>query len=220
MTDKNESGARRVLSGGKRPYMLAIVAAIIVFILVAPVRVHGDNMSPLLNDGDVVIILKSTYYDARLPAYGDVLCFKRSFAPEDARTGDDGGFDERSYRFARVIGLPDDEIEMRADGIYRNDGKLTVPGSATGGNAGGTDETGGAAPESETASVDASGDTPAPDDISGIRKVGAGEMFALNDNQQDMLDSRDDRVDTLLSEARGRVVFRVWPIGRFGIVQR
>ncbi|MDR1042619.1 MAG: signal peptidase I, partial [Clostridiales Family XIII bacterium] len=198
MTDKNESGVRRFFSGGRRPYMLAIVAAIIVFILVAPVRVHGDNMSPLLNDGDVVIISKHTYYDADPPGYGDVLCFKRSFAPEGARAEADGAFDERSYRFARVVGLPGDEIETRADGIYRNGERLSERGLAAGGDkVGGSGETDATAPDSGTASADAT----ATDDILGIRKVGPGEVFALNDDSQDSLDSRDDRVDTLLSEA-------------------
>jgi signal peptidase I len=219
MADKNASGARRALSGVRRPYMLAVVAAIIVFILVAPVRVHGDNMSPLLNDGDVVIILKKNYYDAQPPTYGDVLCFKRSFAPESALAGADGGFDERSYRFARVVGLPGDEIEIRADGVYRNGGKLGGRGFAAGGDdaggSGGTDES---APKSGTASTDASGNTSAQDKVSEIHKVDSGEVFVLNDDRQDTLDSRDDRIDTLLSEARGRVVFRVWPMDGFGTV--
>jgi signal peptidase I len=204
MTDKNESGARGVFSGGRRPYMLAIVAAIIVFVLVAPVRVHGDNMSPLLNDGDVVIISKHTYYDARPPEYGDVLCFKRSFAPESARAGADGGFDERSYRFARVAGLPGDEMETRADGVYRNGVKLDGRGiAAVGGGEGKSVGADGAAVQ---------GGVPR------IRTVGPGEVFTLNDDRLDALDSRADGVDTLLSEARGRVVFRVWPPGGFGIV--
>ncbi|MDR1292890.1 MAG: signal peptidase I [Clostridiales Family XIII bacterium] len=207
MTDKNASGARRFFAGGRRPYMLAIVAAIIVFILVAPVRVHGDNMSPLLNDGDVVIIAKRDYYDARLPQYGDVLCFKRSFAPEGAQAGSGGGSDERSYRFARVAGLPGDRMDIRPDGIYRNGEKLN--GLAASGDAGE------AAPKGEAASTGA----PAQGDDSGIRKVGAGEVFVLNDDPRDALDSRDDRVDTLLSDARGRVVFRVWPFDGFGMVR-
>jgi signal peptidase I len=216
MTNKNASSARRALFDGRRPYMLAIVAAIIVFILVAPVRVHGDNMSPLLNDGDVVIISKHTYYDAKLPTYGDVLCFKRSFAPESASVESDGEIDERSYRFARVVGLPGDEIEIRTHGIYRNGKELSGRERADSGGSDGNDE---AAPEGgAAASTDTLGNTSASNEVSEIRKVGSDEVFVLNDDVQDSLDSRDDRVDTLLSEARGRVVFRVWPLGGFGAV--
>jgi signal peptidase I len=189
MTDRSAAGGRRALFGGRRPYMLAIVAAIIVFILVAPVRVHGDNMSPRLNDGDVVIILKSSYYDAKLPEYGDVLCFRRSFASESARAA--SGFDERSYRFARVAGLPGDEMELRGDGVYRNGKRLSG---------------------SDFAGVKGS------DEDAGVRKVGSGEVFVLNDDSPNAMDSRDDGTDTLLDEARGKVVFRVWPIGGFGTV--
>jgi signal peptidase I len=166
MTDRYaaQNERKRFWSGARRPYALAVVAAIIVFILVAPVRVHGDNMSPLLNDGDVVIILKNSYYDAQPPKLGDVLCFKKSFVPESAREqeGKPDASGERTYRFARVAGLPGDTV--------------------------------------------------------GERKVGPGEVYVLNDNPDDALDSRDERVDASLDEARGRVVFRIWPIGRFGVV--
>ncbi|MDR1495728.1 MAG: S26 family signal peptidase [Clostridiales Family XIII bacterium] len=169
MTNKHAARGerKRFFAGGRRPYMLAVVAAIIVFMLVAPVRVHGDNMAPLLNDGDVVIIVKENYYDAQPPERGDVLCFKRSFAPESARGQDgqkeqSGEFDERSYRFARVVGLPGDELWGR--------------------------------------------------------EVAPGEVFVKNDNPTDELDSRDERVDTLLEGARGKVAFRVWPFSGFGTV--
>jgi signal peptidase I len=171
--------------------MLAVVAAIIVFILVAPVRVQGNNMAPALNDGDVVIILKKSYYDAQLPEYGDVLCFKRSFAPRGAR-GSDGtadGSGEKSYRFARVAGLPGDELSERDGVLYRDDRELS--GTAAGAEA--------------NASVTR-------------REVGPGEVFVLNDNPDDALDSRDSEVDTTLDDVRGKAVFRIWPPDRFGTI--
>jgi signal peptidase I len=209
MTDRNAAGAKGGnLPGGKRPYMLAVVAAIIVFILVAPVRVHGGNMSPLLDDGDVVIIFKSAYYDASPPKYGDVLCFKRSFVPENFRTEADGGFDERSYRFARVAGLPGDEMEFRGDGIYRNGNKLS--GFEPAGEGAAHEDSSEDAPDSPGGEEEGG--------ASGIRKVGSGEVFVLNDDRSDALDSRDERVDTLLDDVRGRVIFRIWPIDGFGRV--
>jgi signal peptidase I len=93
--------------------MLAVVAAVIMFIVVAPVRVHGDNMSPTLRDGDIVIIAKNIYSDARPPGYGDIVVFKRSFAP-DADSSD------RRYRIARVAGLPNDEMAAQGGELKRN----------------------------------------------------------------------------------------------------
>jgi signal peptidase I len=175
--------------------MLAVVAAIIMFILVAPVRVHGDNMSPALNDGDVVIILKSSYYDARPPKYGDVLCFKRSFEPE----GEWGSGESAkiSYRFARVIGLPGDEIRIGEGSIFRNGDRLNLPELAVPSNA----------------------SSHGPQESSAYsREVGTGDVFVLNDDTTDAMDSRDDRVDARLDGARGKAVFRVWPLDRFGKV--
>jgi signal peptidase I len=163
--------------------LLAIVAAIIMFMLIAPVRVHGDNMSPALNDGDVVIILKSSYHDNNPPKYGDVLCFRESFAPEDMRGGD------REYRFARVTGLPGDGMETRANGVYRNGDMVAAP-DADGGSAG-----------------------------TGLRTLESEEVFVLNDNAADALDSRNDGIKATLGDARGKVVFRIWPLDRFGKVQ-
>jgi signal peptidase I len=174
--------------------MLAVVAAIIVFILVAPVRVQGDNMAPALNDGDVVIILKKSYYDAQPPEYGDVLCFKRSFALRASGSDEAaGGSGEKSYRFARVAGLPGDELSLRDGVLYRDGKKLR-----------------------EIVAVDAAeGEAGAP---RATREVGPGEVFVLNDNPGDTLDSRDSRVAATLDGARGRAVFRIWPPGRFGTI--
>jgi signal peptidase I len=191
------------LFGGKRPYMLAVVAAIIVFILVAPVRVHGDNMSPSLNDGDVVIILKGSYYDASPPEYGDVLCFKRSFAPAAAQEYSGDGYDERAYRFARVAGLPGDEMESRSGVMYRNGKKLSGPGGAD-------NSTKELSPASEDPRETAS--------FSQTQKVGTGEVYVLNDDSSDAMDSRDGSVDALLDGARGVAIFRVWPLAGFGAV--
>jgi signal peptidase I len=190
-------GARdRSGPGGRRPYLLAVVAAIIVFILVAPVRVQGDNMAPALNDGDVVILLKESYYDAQLPEYGDVLCFKRSFAPPSAQGsgGTAGGSGKKSYRFARVAGLPGDELSERDGALYRNGKKLNGIAAAAGVL---NDEAG--APMT-------------------VRKVGPGEVFVLNDDPGDTLDSRDSAVETTLENARGKAVFRIWPLSGFGTI--
>jgi signal peptidase I len=170
--------------------MLAIVAAIIVFILVAPVRVQGDNMAPALDDGDVVIIVKESYHDARPPEYGDVLCFKRSFAPQSAQ-----GSGGKTYRFARVVGLPGDELSVKDGVLYRNgerpDGIAVAAGAA-----------------------EEKADAPAV-----ARKVGPGEVFVLNDNPDDALDSRDSAVAALLDDVRGKAAFRIWPPGRLGAIE-
>jgi signal peptidase I len=159
-----------------------------------------------LEDGDVVIIWKNSYYDTRLPDYYDLLCFKRSFVPKSARTQDEAGeaFDEKSYRFAAAVGLPGDELEIRGDEVYR-DGAMANPSVAS-------SEKSESASTSDVSAADAGRSAT-------TRKVAPGEVFVMNDNPEDKLDSRDERVNVRLDDVRGRVVFRVWPLNRFGIVK-
>jgi signal peptidase I len=154
--------------------MLAVVAAVIMFIVVAPVAVRGDNMSPALRDGDIVIIAKNTYSDVRLPGYGDIVVFKRSFAP-NADSSD------RRYRAARVAGLPGDIMEAQGGELKRN-GEAVRTGVG----------------ELEK------------------KEVAEGELYVLNDSGGDALDSRDPAVSAELGAIRGKVVFRIWPLDRFG----
>jgi hypothetical protein len=100
-------------------------------------------------------------------------------------------------------------MEIRADGLYRNDVRVGSAGDA-GDESGDADETG---DSSEPVAGNATGKAAFTSKL-----VVAGEVFVLNDNPLDTVDSRDEDVNTLLDMARGRVVFRVWPPGGFGIV--
>ncbi len=96
-----------------KPYVLAAVAAIIVFMLVAPMTEKGSSMSPTIGDGNVVIIQKKSFSENQgLPQYEDILAFKVDFYK---------GSKKNEHRFGRVIGLPGDIIEVKEGDVYRND---------------------------------------------------------------------------------------------------
>ena len=49
----------------KSPYMVAIVLAMVMFILVAPEVNDGDAMSPTINDGQILVVSKTSYSQNR-----------------------------------------------------------------------------------------------------------------------------------------------------------
>jgi signal peptidase I len=148
-------------------------------------------MAPTLRDGDVVILVKDTYSAPNhLPEYGDILALRRSWASSEAdvkQEAANAAGQERRYRIGRVEGLPDDVMAMRSDALYRNDKAVR-------------------------------GDVRIPEE-NGIEpgtQVEGGGIFLLNDNPDDDLDSRMSNARVAMSDVRGRVVFRVWPLDRFG----
>ena len=91
-------------------YTLVVVAALAVLIatLFLPVlQISGSSMEPTLQDGDVVVLLKTGTYEQ-----GD-LC---SFAYEN------------KYLIKRIVGLPGDWVQIDADGVvYVNGTQLDEP---------------------------------------------------------------------------------------------
>jgi signal peptidase I len=66
-------------------------------------RVAGDGMTPLLHDGDVVVV-DTAAYDSASPRRGDVVLFQES-----------------GERIARIVGLPGEEVAI-ARGVVEIDG--------------------------------------------------------------------------------------------------
>ena len=60
MSDKYANPAERQRKKG-RPYRIAIVLAIIVFLLLAPEVQNGNSMDPTISDGSVLVVTKSRY---------------------------------------------------------------------------------------------------------------------------------------------------------------
>jgi len=99
-----------------KPYFMAVVAAVIVFMLVAPMTEKGNSMDPTVKKGDVVILQKKSYSENRgLPKYDDVLVFKVDFYEGEIRG---------EHRLGRVTGLPGDTIEINEGDVFRNGKKI------------------------------------------------------------------------------------------------
>lgn len=92
---------------------LAIVIAQVVHWLVfQPVVVKGESMTDTLQNGEVMYVSKPEYLLGD-PARGDVVVCK---------------YPGRSENFVkRVIGIPGDTLEIRANVVYRNGEPLSEP---------------------------------------------------------------------------------------------
>lgn len=90
--------------------VIVVVAAIAVLastIFFPVIQVSGNSMSPTLNDGDILVLVKSKDFDR-----GDICCIAW----------------QNKLLLKRVIGLPDDEISITADGtVYVNGQILDEP---------------------------------------------------------------------------------------------
>lgn len=197
---------REVLLETVLPVWLVITFAVI------PVGVRGESMSPTLETGDYLIVLKAERWlaawgiRANYIRRGDIIVTR---APADNPASNEpvsryleslpvlGLFNWdalrdapfRPYLIKRVIGLPGDTVEVRAGVVYINDTRLT---------------------ESYTSSARAVDDAMKT-------VVRPGTYFVMGDNRARgaSLDSRAFG-PVVTGDIAGRAVLRLWPLNRLG----
>jgi len=99
--------------------------------------------------------------------------------------------DKGDNTIRRVIGLPGDKIEIKDGKVYRND-MLLKEEYITGTTAG---------------------------EVKPIT-IGEDEVFVLNDNRDNSIDSRDPRIGLLkLNLIRGYCAITIWPLNEIGQVK-
>src|SRR6185369_10295247 len=105
---------RRELRSWGRDLVIALSLAIVIIIFFyQPVKVEGTSMTPLISDQERIFINKFVYRFEPIER-GDVVVF---WYPLD-RT--------KSF-IKRVIGLPDDTVEIRGGQVYVNGKTLSEP---------------------------------------------------------------------------------------------
>ncbi|MCL1895032.1 MAG: signal peptidase I [Clostridiales bacterium] len=176
---------RRARTAALRALLIFGIIAVCVAIAARsymPKIVQNDSMESTLKKMDCVIVIKHAY-DSTEVGFGDVILHG-----SDIPDGSGGTLE----LINRVIGLPGDEIEIRAWGVYRNGGLIDEPYLADGG---------------------------AGEEWMRVT-VPEGRCFVLGDNRMSAIDSRDDMVG-FVSEAdiRGKVAFRLLPVSRAGGIQ-
>lgn len=172
--EKYKSKYKKILKS--TVYILLIVVAIsaIVATLVFPVlKIYGTSMSPVVNNGDVVVAVKKNKFNS-----SDVVAF----------------YYNNRILVKRIIATPQDWVNIDEDGkIYVNNVLLD---------------------ESYTYGKTVQGDIEYP------FQVPSDSYFVLSDQREIMVDSRNKEIGCIKQEdIVGKVVFKVWPIGRFGLVK-
>ena len=153
--------------------VLVVVAAIAVLIttLFLPIlQISGDSMSPTLEHDEIVVLLKSNEFKR-----GDLIGF----------------YYQGKILLKRVVGLPEDEIAIDADGNVYVNGELLEEPYVT---------------QKELGDCD----------LEFPYKVPATGYFVLGDRRSNSVDSRSSVIGAIsLEDTIGKVFIRVWPLAEF-----
>lgn len=95
----------------KSPYMVAVALAIVMFMVVAPEVNEGDAMSPTINDGQLLVVSKTSYSAKRGIPDRDKLVILEKKAKNAQNVSKDN-------IIARVAGLPGETVEIKDGKIY------------------------------------------------------------------------------------------------------
>ena len=142
-------------------------------------RVSGHSMEATLHDGDNLIVDKLSYH-FREPKRFEIIVFPYRHK-------------ENTYYIKRIIGLPEETVQVKDGYVYINGEKL--------------DENYGLE-VMEDAGI-------AAEPI----ELGEDEYFVLGDNRNHSSDSRDPSVGILhRDELIGRAWVRIWPLDSIGVI--
>ena len=108
-----------------RPYRLAIILAIILFLLIAPEIQEGNYMDPTVKDGQVVLANKFAHYSAKRKApEQDTLVVLDKDISLDAGAEDN--------IITRVIAVPGDTVAVKNGKVFVNGKEYTTRNDISG----------------------------------------------------------------------------------------
>ena len=165
---------RKALRGTVAVLVVVAAVAVLITTLFLPIlQISGDSMAPTLEHDEIVILLKTKEFER-----GDLISF----------------YFQGKILLKRVIGLPEDEIAIDAEGnVYVNGEILDEPYVTEKGL----------------------GDC----DLEFPFKVPGTSYFVLGDQRSNSVDSRNSVIGAISrDDIIGKVFFRVWPFSKLGLV--
>ncbi len=160
-------------------YVLIIVIVVLIRIFIFdPVRVDGASMDNTLKDGEVLILNKIKYKKSEIERY-DIVVVKL-----------DG---KRIIK--RVIGLPNEVIEIKNNKVYANGVELDNSFTSS---------------KSDDFKISEIGKVKIPGD----------SYFVLGDNRAVSNDSRNPLIGTIRKEQiEGKASLIIWPLNKIGVAK-
>lgn len=180
MSEKNKSILKDILS-----YALIILVVVVIRVFVFdPVRVDGPSMDTTLTNGEIIILNKFEYRKKDIERY-DIVVVKIT----------EPGTNETKKIIKRVIGLPNETIEVKNNKVYADGKKLKNDFTS-----------------SKTDDWDMS-------DI-GLKKVPGDSYLVMGDNREVSLDSRYSEVGTIKKDQIvGKASLVIWPLNKIKVIK-
>ncbi|MGL4484217.1 MAG: signal peptidase I [Anaerovoracaceae bacterium] len=164
-----------------RPYIYAVVAALLLTMFFFPEVCEDNSMENNIPKAAITVSTKADYSAKRgEPKLGQVIVLEKPISQKIAKDN----------IFARVVGLPGDTIEIKAEKLYRNGEEYITKGTT---------------------------DTITQEQKF---KIDENSVFLLCDNRDVVLDSRNHKLGAVdMKEIRGNVKLILWPFSSFGLVK-
>jgi signal peptidase I len=160
--------------------LAALISFFLINYVVSAYKVEGDSMNPLLRDQERILISKLAINRENLHRFDIVVLFR----PDEP---------DKSL-VKRIVGLPEEIIEIRGGDVYINDKPLKQPLNSNN-------------PEAMKS----------PDDMKALL-IPQGMFFVMGDNRRISLDSR---LFGLVPQKYifGKAFFRYWPFAAIGRIE-
>jgi signal peptidase I len=154
---------------------VAAAGALIAAVFLPILRIYGTSMSPTLQEGDVVVAMKTgSVHQGELAAF----------------------YFNNKILVKRVIAGPGDQVDID------DAGNVTVNGRAL---------------DEPYLTSRSKGNTT---DLTYPYQVPKGRYFLMGDHRETSMDSRNSQIGCIGQDRMaGRILLRVWPLRRFGLVK-
>lgn len=155
--------------------IIALLVVLVITFFIKPILVKKTSMLPTLEENDYILISKQAY-NFGTPEQGDIIVFKVK--------------DKNEFYIKRVIGLPNQEVDIENGTVYINNKALNEDYTLNGVTPGRVKDF----------------------------TVPEGSLYVLGDNRENSVDSRDIG-PIKIDDVAGKVIIRLYPFSKFGTIR-